>query len=66
MELATKVRGKLGAYVVRNDIPEVAGVTWEPVAGDEDKGHYDIFGNVDMLKRYVAVDYCIDVGLGRR
>jgi hypothetical protein len=42
---------KLGRFIVRYDVPEGAGVTWEQTLGP---GHYDLRGDKDELKRYLA------------
>ena len=65
-ELARKMRGKLGSVVVRYDVPEGADVSWEPVAGDEDRGHVDLFGEPEELHRYLNDDFCLEVDVARR
>ena len=63
---AMKMRGKLGDLIVRYDIPEGVGITWEPVPGDEDSGHFDLFGDKDVLKRYLATDFLLKVEIAGR
>jgi hypothetical protein len=41
----------LGSFIVRYDIPEGAGITWEQSG---EPGHYDLRGNATELKRYLA------------
>ncbi|MGH2531262.1 MAG: hypothetical protein ACRDJW_03045 [Thermomicrobiales bacterium] len=55
------MRGKLGDLVVRYDIPEGVGISWKPVPGDEDAGHFDLFGDKDVLKRYLVADFFLNI-----
>ena len=50
---AKRLKGKLGGLIVRYDIPEGAGITWDPSFG---AGHHDIRGDVEELKRYLSDD----------
>lgn len=42
---------RLGAKIVRYDIPEGAAITWEKTFGP---GHYDLRGDIDSLRSYLA------------
>jgi hypothetical protein len=54
---SAKRRGRwLGDLVVRYDIPEGSGIRFNPSLGP---GHYDIRGDVEELKRYLAADYAV-------
>ena len=52
-----KKRPRLGSLIVRYDIPDGAGITWEKTLGP---GHYDLRGDKDELKRYLT-DFVVDV-----
>jgi hypothetical protein len=66
VRLAIRMRGKLGKVIVRYDVPEGVGITWESVPGDEDTGHFDLFGDKNVLKRYLATDFRLEIeGAGR-
>ena len=54
VKAARKGRRPLGDLIVRYDIPEGSGLTYEPSLGP---GHYDIRGDVEELKRYLSDDY---------
>jgi hypothetical protein len=47
----------LGKFIVRCDIPEGSGISWEQSG---EAGHYDLRGDVKELKSYLA-DVVIDV-----
>jgi hypothetical protein len=61
VQLAKRMRVKLGRVIVRYDIPEGVGITWELVPGDEGTGHFDLFGDKEVLKRYPAIAFHLDV-----
>jgi hypothetical protein len=44
----------LGNLIVRYDIPEDSGITWEPSG---EPGHVDLRGDREELKRYLAGDF---------
>lgn len=45
---------KAGQFIVRYDIPEGSGVTWEQTV---EPGHYDLRGDKEELKRYLSPDF---------
>ena len=59
MRQAINARGRRGNLIVRYDIPEGRGVTWEQ--GRRDPHHYDLYGDRDELRRYLVLDFRIDV-----
>jgi hypothetical protein len=54
----TRARGPTGSAPI---IPDGVGITWELVPGDEGTRHFDLFGDKDVLKRYLATDFHLDV-----
>ena len=52
-------RGRLGMLIVRYDVPEGSGITWQQ--GRRDPHHYDLYGERDELKRYLAADFMFTV-----
>jgi len=63
---AIRNRGKLGSWIVRYDIPEGRGITWELFPGDEEDGHYDLFGDREELKSYQDPGSCFKVEIPSR
>jgi len=54
----------LGRYVVRYDIPEDSGLTWERSG---EPGHLDLRGDAEELKRYLSPDFLLEVkGRGKQ
>lgn len=52
---------KIGHLIVRYDIPEGAGLTWDQTIQE---GHYDLWGDREArqgLKRYLASDFLAEV-----
>jgi len=49
---------KVGSLIVRFDIPEGAGVRWEQTI---EPGHYDLRDDKEELKRYLALDFVVQV-----
>ena len=54
--LAIRMRGRFGRLIARYDIPEGAGISWEP--DPDEPGHFDLYGDKEELKTYLAHDYC--------
>ena len=52
-EKAKRLKGRLGALIVRYEIPEGAGIAWEPSFGG---GNHDLFGDVAEFKGYLSDD----------
>lgn len=48
---AKQLKGKLGDLIVRFDVPEGSGITW---VASFSGGHYDLYGGVEELKRYLS------------
>jgi hypothetical protein len=48
---AKQLKGRFGSLIVRYDIPEGSGITWEASFGG---GHHDLFGNVAELKHFLT------------
>lgn len=49
---------KAGHLIVRYDIPDGAGVTYEQTL---EEGHYDLRGEKEELKGYLALDFMAEV-----
>jgi hypothetical protein len=56
---AVDTRRRLGHLIVRYDIPEDSGVTWSQTT--RDPNHYDLFGDRQELRRYLALDFRYEV-----
>ncbi len=44
----------LGGKIVRFEIPEGVGITWDP---PDDEGHQNVRGDKEVLKRYLVEDW---------
>jgi hypothetical protein len=49
---------KAGKLIVRYDIPEGSGLRWEQTI---EPGHFDLRGDPEELKRYLASDFLAEV-----
>ncbi len=49
---AKGARGRLGRLIVRYDVPEGAGVTWQQTG--RNPRHFDLFGDHEELKIYLS------------
>lgn len=56
--LATGCR--IGRFIVRYDVPEDSGITWQQYGP---AGHFGLRGNIEILKSLLASDYQADVEL---
>lgn len=61
MRQAIDTRGRLGRIIVRYDIPGDGGIRWSQTT--RDPRHFDLFGDRQELKRYLAPDFRREINL---
>lgn len=58
-DLALGLDGKIGHLIVRYDVPDGCGITWE--VDPDDEHHFALYGDFHELKEYLVPDFCLKV-----